>query len=197
MTYREFRIDTLKANRKKHMFKVQNSYGARDAYRWAVKNRHIGRELPEKDFRTIVNALNYTLQDRLLQGKDAKFPEQMGKVEIRKCRTHTDLKDGRIVTNLAIDWDSTLKLWYEDEDARKNKTLVRCETDEKFKFIYNKRGARYNNKVFYEFTPTRGIKLKLKKIIGNEGFDALLLSNKNGLYRYKRHSRQDKEKPVA
>ena len=182
MTYEEFRIGTLKANQKKHHFKINNSYGTKDAYRWARKNKLIRRELSETNFRKIINGLNQSLQDQLLSGKDIKFPEQLGRIEIRKYDTFVNLEGGKIRTNLSIDWDKTLRLWYEDEEAYNNKSLVRCETQEKFKIIYNKKKAKYNNKVFYEFTPTRQIKLKLKELINNQGFDALLLRDKYGIY---------------
>lgn len=197
MTYEEFRIGVLKANQKKHHFKVHNSYGTKDAYRWAMKHRQIRRDLSETNFRVIINALNQSLQDQLLQGKDVNLPERMGRIEIRKYDTHVGFEDGKVVTNLSVDWDKTLRLWYEDKEAYMNRTLVRCETSERFKFMYCKGRAKYNNKIFYEFAPTRDIRLKLKEIINNQGFDALLLHDKNGLHRCKCHSRQNKEKPVA
>jgi nucleoid DNA-binding protein len=189
MTYEEFRVDTLKANQKKHHFKVNNSYGIKDAYRWCIKHKQIDKSLSEKDFRIIINTINKSLQDQLLQGKDINLPERMGRIEIRKYPTYVGLEGDKIKTNLSVDWDKTLRLWFEDKEAYKNRTLVRCETKEKFKFIYNRRKAKYNNKSFYEFTPTRDLKLKLKEVINNQGFDALLLVDKNGLCKYKCSSR--------
>lgn len=188
MTYEEFRIGVLKANQKKHHFKVNNSYGAKDAYRWCIKHKMIDKSISEKTFRIIINAFNQSLQDQLLKGGDINLPERMGRIEVRKYDTHINLKDGKIITNLAIDWDKTLRLWYEDEEAYNNRTLVRCETAEKFKFIYNKGKAWYNNKTFYEFTPTRDFKRKLKDKITNQGFDALLLNNRHGLHKCKCNS---------
>ena len=74
MTYNDFRINTLKANTKK-TFKIRNSYGARDAYRWSVKYKKI--RISESDFREIINTLNKTLQDQLLQGKDIILPNSV------------------------------------------------------------------------------------------------------------------------
>ena len=181
MTYEEFRIGTLKANQKKHHFKINNSYGIKDAYRWARKNKFIRKEISEKDFRLIINAINQSLQDHLLNGGDIKFPELLGRVEVRKYKTYVGLEGDKIRTNMAIDWDKTLKLWYEDEEAFNNRTLIRCESNERFKIIYNKSKAKYNNKTFYEFAPTRQLRIKLKELINNQGFDALLLSKENGL----------------
>lgn len=188
MTYEEFRIGILKANQKKHHFKIHNSYGTKDAYRWSLKHKCIERNLSEKDFRKIINTINQSLQDQLLQGKDIVFPELMGKLEIRKCPTFVSLEGNGIKTNMTVDWDKTLRLWYEDREAYDNKTIIRCETKEKFKFHYNKQRAKYNNKIFFEFTPTRDMKLKLKKIIENQGFDALLFTDDYGLYKCKGYS---------
>jgi hypothetical protein len=181
MTYEEFRIGVLKANQKKHHFKVNNSYGTKDAYRWSIKNKLIDKAMTEKDFRKIINVLNQSLQDRLMKGLDAKFPEGMGGIGVRKFNAFVSLEGDKIKTNMAVDWASTLKLWYEDKEAFCNKTLVRCDTKEKFKFVYAMKKANYKNKIYYEFTPTRSLKLKLKEIINKQGFDALSLNYKDGL----------------
>ena len=36
-------------------------------------------------------------------------------------------ENNKLVTNLPIDWDNTLKLWQEDKEAYNNKTLIRME----------------------------------------------------------------------
>lgn len=41
----------------------------------------------------------------------------MGRLEIRKYDARITLQEGKVVTNLPIDWDKTLKLWSEDEEA--------------------------------------------------------------------------------
>ena len=177
--------------------KIHNSYGTKDAYRWCIKNKYISRSLSEKDFRIIVNTINQYFQDRLLQGYDIKLPEMMGVIEIRKYKTHIGFEDGKLMTNMAVDWDKTLKLWYEDKESYDNRKLVRCDTKERFKIFYNKTKAKYNNKVFYRFSFTRDIRIKLKNIINNQGFDALLTYSKDGLYRCKCNSRQNKEEPAS
>ena len=99
----------------------------------------------------------------------------MGSLEIRKRPTRVAIVDGKLVTNLPIDWDATLKLWYEDEEAFNNKTLVRIENEEVFKVYYNKKEANYNNKSFYEFKPNRDIQRSLTKHIRAGNLDAYLL----------------------
>lgn len=87
----------------------------------------------------------------------------MGSIELRKYDADIRFKDGRLVTNLPIDWDKTLKLWSEDEEAYKNKTLIKVEQKELFKVFYNKRRALFNNRSFYTWECNRELKKKISK----------------------------------
>lgn len=80
--------------------------------------------------------------------------------------------NGKLHTNLPIDWDRTLKLWAEDEEAYKEKMLVKVEEKEIFKVFYNKGKANYNNKSFYEFEVNRDLKRRLKQRIKDGLIDA-------------------------
>jgi asparagine N-glycosylation enzyme membrane subunit Stt3 len=68
-----------------------------------------------------------------------------------------------------------LKLWYESEEDRNNKTLVKVEAKESFRVIYNKHKANYNNKAFYTFHLTRSIKKKISQAAKNKRLDAYTL----------------------
>lgn len=41
----------------------------------------------------------------------------MGRLEIRKYDASISYRNNKLVTNLPIDWDRTLKLWAEDEES--------------------------------------------------------------------------------
>ena len=157
--------------------KVTNSIGVYDAYKWIRKNHwlDIERPLKEKEFYSIIRNINNYLAKELSKGTEIKLPHRMGSLEIRKRPTRVAIVDGKLVTNLPIDWDATLKLWYEDEEAFNNKTLVRIENEEVFKVYYNKKEANYNNKSFYEFKPNRDIQRNLTKHIRAGNLDAYLL----------------------
>lgn len=180
----EFRKRVLKAEEKKHHFRVTNSNGVKEAWRWIKKNKWlgIGQPITELELGTIIKTINNTLQDQLLDGKDVLLPHRMGRLEIRKFIAKKEYQGDKLVTNLPVDWKRTIELWWEDEDCYELKTLVRYEASERFTIYYNKDYALYTNKSFYKFIPTRTIKRKLKQRIMNGGFDALLLGKKNELH---------------
>lgn len=83
--------------------------------------------------------------------------------------------NGKLVYNNPIDWDATLRLWYKDEEAFKEKIVIKREIENIYFVHYNKGTAIYNNKRFYEFNPTREIKKLLKVNIEKGIIDAFLL----------------------
>lgn len=184
MELEEFRKRILKVDKKKGKFKVTGSHGTKEAWRWIKKNKwlNIGQPITEAEFGKIIKAINNTLQDQLINGRDINLPNRMGRLEVRKYNAKIEYKDNKVVTTLPIDWKRTIELWQEDEECHKAKTLVRFEGIERFSIYYNKGKANYNNKSFYRFIPTRPLKKKLKDKISNGGYDALLLAKNNEIY---------------
>lgn len=173
----QFRKNILKVtDSRKH--KVRGSYGIYDSYKWIRKNKwlNIGQPLTEHQFYKIIRTINNYLGDSLIQGHDIHLPCSMGTLETRKYDVSFKFENGKVKTNLPIDWDKTLKLWAEDEEAFKEKTLVKMEEKEIFRVYYNRAKADYNNKSFYEFNINRDLKIRLKHKIKNGEFDAFKLS---------------------
>jgi hypothetical protein len=157
--------------------KVTGSLGVYDAYKYIRKNKwfDIGRPLKEGEFYKIIRGVNNLLAAELIKGNQINLPHRLGTLEIRKRPTRVAIVEGKLVTNLPIDWDATLQLWYEDKEAYNNKTLVRIENEEVFKVYYNKKEANYNNKSFYDFKPNREIKRSLTKSAREGILDAFIL----------------------
>ena len=157
--------------------KVNNSLGVYDAYKWIRKNKwlNIGKCLTEHEFYSIIRKVNDYLADELVRGNDVRLPNRMGRLELRKYEARITFDGEKVKTNLPIDWDKTLKLWYEDEESYKSKTLIKMEEKEIFKVYYNKHLADYNNQVFYEFNINRDIKRRLKQRIKEGKIDAFKL----------------------
>lgn len=165
-TLNEFRKRVLKLNGpRKH--KVRNSLGAYDAYKYIRKNKwfNIGRPVTEHEFYTIIRQVNNLLAEEILQGHEIILPHGLGKIELRKDWVRMAIKNGVLRTNLPVDWYETIKLWFEDKEAYKKKTLIRMEKKELFKIFYNKSNANYKNKSFMEFLPNRDLMSKLAQKI--------------------------------
>ena len=169
----DFRKKVLKID-KPRQHKVNNSLGVYDAYKWIRKNKwlDIGRPITEHEFYTIIRQVNNLLAENFLKGRDIVLPHRLGTIELRKYETKMSFNNGKLHTNLPIDWDRTLKLWAEDEEAYKEKMLVKVEEKEIFKVFYNKGKANYNNKSFYEFNVNRDLKKRLKQRIKEGKLDA-------------------------
>lgn len=172
----EFRRKVLKVDHSRN-HKVKNSIGVYDIYKHIRKNKwyDIGQPITEHQFYTIIRQVNNVLADNLLKGNDIVFPNKMGRLEVRKFEPIIRFDDNKLTVRLPIDWDRTLKLWSEDEEAYKERTLVKMEEKEIFKVCYNKTRAGFQNKGFYQLQINRDLKIALKKKIKLGNFDAFLL----------------------
>jgi hypothetical protein len=173
MAFEDF-IKKVKKVNKKRCHKVTNSYGSKDAFHYYRKikpndNKYV---LTDCEYLSIIRQINNCLRDKLINGKDVLLPEKMGRLELRKTQTKFKIVGGKVKTNLPINWNATLKLWYDSPACRKNKQLVKQENKETFKVHYNKSKANYNNKSFYKFSANRELKLGLKKNIKLNKIDA-------------------------
>lgn len=169
----EFRRRILKVNGpRKH--KINNSLGVYHMYKFIRKNKwfDIGGPISEHDFYSIIRTINNYLAELLSRGHDINLPCQMGRLEIRKYDAKITLQGDRVITNLPIDWNKTLKLWSEDEDAYKERTLIKMEEKEIFKVYYNRGKANYTNKSFFAFDINRELKKKLNHRIREGRLDA-------------------------
>lgn len=174
----EFRKKILKVNGPRN-HKIRNSIGVYQMYKFIRKNKwlDIGKPVSEHDFYSIIRTMNNQLADFLSKGHDINLPCKMGRLELRKYDAKITLREGKIITNLPIDWDKTLKLWSEDEESYQKRTLIKIEEKEIFKVYYNRGKANYTNKSFFAFDINRELKKKLKKNIKEGRIDAYKLDD--------------------
>lgn len=147
--------------------KVTGSWGIYDCYKLLRKNKWqgVGRPLKEGEFYTIIRSVNNLLARKIGEGKSVVLPYQMGKLEIRKFNPSASFVDGKLKLTYPVNWDETLRLWFVDEEARTKKILVRFEGSTVFAVKYNKVGALYPNRSYYEFAVNSKIKQLLKENI--------------------------------
>jgi hypothetical protein len=174
MDYQEYKLQTTKTYHKGKS-KVRDSYGVYDCYKHIRKNGwyDIGRPIKEHEFYTIIREVNKLLAEEIAQGNTVAFPCRMGKLELRKNEKGVSLIDGKLRITYPVNWEETIRLWYEDEEARKNKTLLRNEEKYVYHVKYCRHDANYENKSFYEFSLNRLIKQALKKNIEQKKIDTL------------------------
>lgn len=174
MNLKEFTSEICKNTSKKN-FKVRGSYGVYDVYKalrkqgWSL----IGKAVKEHEFYSIIRNVNRLLAKELSEGNTVIFPSRMGKLELRKYTPGVSIIDGKLKIGYPIDWHETIKLWFEDEEAKNKKTLLRREHSDIYRIKYCKHSANYENKSFYEFTLNRFIKKALKENIEQGKIDAL------------------------
>ena len=150
--------------------KINNSLSQQYIYRWCKKNKLIS--ISEAVFSSIIKDYNSLLVANFLKGEDIKFPYDMGSLELRKSSTYVRIDNNKLSTNRPIDWLSTNRLWDSDPSSKEHKVLVRFEIPEIFKIYYNKRNAKFKNKIFYKFFASRQFKKLLSNSIKDNNIDA-------------------------
>ena len=73
----------------------------------------------------------------------------------------------KVITTKRVDWDKTLTLWYNDQEAYKNKRVLYSEEKEFPIVQYIKANAIYKNKGYYNFSLCRDAKRKVKEAFQN------------------------------
>ena len=173
-SFEKFEEEVCKKRGKKKC-KVTNSWGVYDIYKHIRKSGwyNLGRPITEHEFYSVVRGINRIYAEALSKGESIAFPHSMGHLELRESKRGVSIVDGKVKVNYPVNWSETLKLWYEDAEARRNKTLIRNESKSVYSVKYNKYDASYANRSFYEFVLNRFIKKALKKNIENRQINIL------------------------
>lgn len=174
-SFEEFARNIRFPEGKKRNFKVTSSWGIYDIYKHIRKNHwyNIGRPVTEKEFYAIIRGVNKIFAEEVAKGNSIKFPHCMGTLELRKHEVGVSMKKGKLKVTYLPNWNETMKLWYRDEEARKNKVVLRYEEPYLYSIRYNKHDARYENKSFYGFSLNTFIKKALKDNIKNNITDTI------------------------
>lgn len=153
---------------------INNSYGVRDYYKYYRQLIGDNKDLfiTELQYFKILRYFNRLLAQQLINSSSIVFPYMMGEIELRKVNSNVSFKDGKLKTNLSINWGETLKLWSRDQEAYTNKILVRNTNKEIFRIIYNKSNAQYINKSYYKFIVNRQLKHQISENIKEGKIDA-------------------------
>ena len=160
----EFR-DKIKKVKGPRKAKITNSYGVQHAYRFYMKQLHAKKQKPldSSDYYKIIRGVNKLLGDWLVMGEVIQLPCRMGEILIGQFEGGARIdKEGKLKIGYSVNWDETLKLWHEDEEAMRDKILVRYEGKTGYKCFLSKRSARFQNQKYYTFNLVRPIKIKIR-----------------------------------
>lgn len=171
--YRKLRLELT--NRKGSKNRVRDSVGVYDMYKLIRRNGwfNIGRPVKEEEFYAIVRGINRLIAEQIAKGQTIRFPERMGTLELRKHSCGAKLVDNKLKIIYPVDWAETIKLWYNDPEAKRRKTLLRRENPWAYKVLYLQGDATYDNKCFYQFALNTFIKKALCKNIREGKVDSL------------------------
>lgn len=166
----KFRNEILN-NSKPRQTKISNSYGVCDYFKYykQIKPKDTQYNINIKQFCTIIGLINQMLADSIVNGHELEFPCRMGRLNLCKKKYEPIInQEGNLIYKAPVDWNKTLKLWHEDEEALQNKILIKNEPRSIVRIIYTKSNAIYNNKSFYYFSPNRTLKIRLNNKIKTE-----------------------------
>lgn len=155
--------------------KIHNSVGMNDAYKYFRNNSSISNKISESMYRRVIRKINKYIQEELSRCRDFNIPYGLGHIEVRKVDVSLRFEEGKLINNKPIDWKTTNELWNRNPIAKEKKKLVRFDVDYLYLIKYIKSKARYMNQQFFEFSPNRFLKIKLKNNINDGSVDAFAL----------------------
>lgn len=173
---REF-IDNIKKVKGKRNNTLR-SYKMRDYFFYyrKIKPKKKSYVLTELQYGDIIESVNEKIVQRYLTVGEFILPYRMGTLAIRKrdCTPRLD-SNGDLKFPSPIDWRSTLNLWAENPDAHESKVLIKNGQSYCYTQMYVKNKAKYNNKKFFRFKFSRGLKMRVKDAITNGSLDAFII----------------------
>lgn len=158
----EEKIKTHVAIPEQYKYYKNNNFETKDSFYYVSKTTYT--KFLKVFFSKVVDAI-------ITEGFEFVMPFRTGILAIRKYQqTLRYDNNGKVnLNNLPVNWNATLNLWEQDEEAKKQKKLIRYlnEDREIYNYRYIKKTANFKNKHYIGFRATRENKIKLKNAIKN------------------------------
>lgn len=163
----------------KRKVSISGSLGNNEAYLNYVSLIPKEERLSSKEFRNLINRVNYLLSEELINTGSIVLPFSLGKLSIESSVRKPKMVNGKLYYNAPINWNKTLELWANDPESRVAKTTVKVAPGPVFRLKFHTTNRNYINRRFMEFKFTRAIKLRLKdKIVNKEPLAYVEKNNK-------------------
>lgn len=167
-TYREYSNKIRKVSEPRRI-NITNSYTTRNAFTYYRNNRIQTKDyvLQDVEFDKIIKRCNELIIEELCAGRDFSLPYGLGKLTLRKYKVRHSRENNKLV-----DWNRTLKLWYEDKECEEEKFLVFSEDNYKYKLICNIYSSPCKNRKYFAFKPSRVLLKRINKLVSERKLDA-------------------------
>lgn len=142
----------------------------RDAYK-TFENR---KTISYIQYKTVLENFSLFVVEEVFKNNIVKFPEKFGTLQVvgKEIKPRIDKETGEIAKGLAPDWASTRKLWKENSEAKREKTVIYFLNEHtqrvRFRVRWSKKYIFTENKEFYTFRLSRKNKRILKSLIKNK-----------------------------
>lgn len=161
--------------------KNKADYSMPDYYKFYTDNYN--KDISRKTFNKIITEYNEGIIDLIINDNiDFLLPHLMFEITIRKVKRKPKIINGKLISNIPIDWKKTNELWENDKEAKEKKLLVRYNNSHTSGYVYRiylkKFKGKVKNKTYYKFQPSRMFKRSLSKRIKDDdkdNFDSFLL----------------------
>jgi hypothetical protein len=141
----------------KRNHKIKSDFGISDYYKYYKQK---GGSLAYNKYKQVFLMFNEGLYPILADGYAVTLPRKMGTLQVFKheAKIEWDEEAGKFKTNRRIDYNETIKLWAEDEEAKKNKVLIRFTNKYIYNLKYLRTKANFKNKFIYLLHANRSLK---------------------------------------
>lgn len=160
--------------------KIKHHYGMPDYYKFYIKQYE--QNLSRQRYNDIITDFNTELQDLIIEDNLIYLiPHLNLELILKKDKRKPKIVDGKLISNLPVNWKATNELWARDAEAKKKKLRVRYSNTHTSGFVFRiyckKFKCTLKNRGLYKWTTIRDFARKVNLAIINpkKDIDAYLL----------------------
>lgn len=146
-SFEDFRRRIQKANNPRPNKTLPKKTGIKEAFKYEKESgwKILKKGVNDHVYSKIIMTMGEKIAQALVEGHEVVLPCNMGSLAIRM-----------IPTRHKVDWNATMKFWYENKDMMKRKFLVKTKRlyEPLFDYKPNKRGY-FKNSSMMRFRPNR------------------------------------------
>ena len=162
--------------------KIKVDYGIADYYKYYNSNNKLTKITSQK-YTKVVDSFYRQLIDIIIENNVEYFIPHIGvSLSIKKTKKTPRIVDGKLYNTTPVDWVATNRLWFEDEESKNKKLLVRYNNNHTSKHVFRiymkKNVSPMFNKRYFSYKSSRGFQRSLSKRINDETkerYDSYLL----------------------